>query len=76
MPIRRYLDYNTVFEADTITAMSEALERACAALHVNGQAHDREIIAERIIALARRGGTDAKVLGDRVIAETKAMRVL
>jgi len=76
MPIRRYLDYNTVFEPDTITAMSEALERACAALHVNGQAHDREIIAERIIALARRGVTDAKVLGDRVIAETKAMRVL
>jgi hypothetical protein len=34
MPIRHYLDYNTVFEPDAIKAMSEALELACAALHV------------------------------------------
>jgi len=71
MPIRHYLDDNTVFEPDAITAMSEALERACAALHVNGQAHDREIIAIRIIDLARRGVTDAKALCDRVIAKSK-----
>jgi hypothetical protein len=76
MPIRHYLDDNTVFEPDAIKAMSEALERACAALHVNGQAHDREVIAERIIALARRGVTDAKALADRVIAETKVMPTL
>jgi hypothetical protein len=76
MPIRNYLHHNAVFEPDAIKAMSEALERACAALHVNGQAHDREVIAERIIALARRGVTDAKALGDRVIAETRAMRTL
>ena len=76
MPIRHYLDDSNVFEPDAITAMSEALERACTALHVNGQVHDREIIAERIIALARRGVTDAKALGDRVIAEAKAMRTL
>ena|ERR1700752_122809 len=76
MPIRHYLDDNTVFEPDAITAMSEALERACAALHVNGHAHDREVIAERIIALARHGVTDAKALGDRVIAEVEAMRAL
>jgi len=76
MPIRQFLNDNTVFEPDAIAAMSEALERASAALRVNGQAHDREIIAERIIALARRGVTDAKVLGDRVIAEAEAMRAL
>ena len=76
MPIRHYLDDNTVFEPDAIKAMSEALEQACAALHVNGQIHDREVIATRIIDLARRGVTDAKVLGERVIAEAKAMRTL
>ena len=76
MPIRHYLDDNTVFEPDAIKAMSEALEQACTALHVNGQIHDREIIATRIIDLARRGVTDAKVLGERVIAEAKAMRAL
>jgi hypothetical protein len=32
--------------------------------------------AERIIALARRGVTDAKALADRVIAETKVMPTL
>ena len=47
MPIRQFLNDNTVFEPDAIAAMSEALERASAALRVNGQAHDREIIAER-----------------------------
>lgn len=76
MPIRHYFEDHAVFEPDAIKAMSEALEQACAALHVNGQARDREIIAERIIALARHGVTDAKALGDRVIAEVEAMRAL
>jgi hypothetical protein len=56
--------------------MSDALERACAALHVNGHIHDREVVATRIIDLARNGITDANALGDRVIAEVEAMRVL
>ena len=43
MPIRRYLDDNTVFEPDAIKAMSEALERACTALHVNDQMKEREV---------------------------------
>jgi hypothetical protein len=74
MPIRHYLDDNAIFDPDAIKAMSEALERACAALHVNGQAQDREIIAERIIALARNGIIDAKALSDRVVAETSVLR--
>jgi len=76
MPIRRYLEDNAAFEPDAIKAMSEALERTCAALHVNGQLHDREVIATRIIDLARNGIIDAKALSERVIAETKAMRSL
>ena len=76
MPIRRYLEDNAAFNPDAIKAMSEALERACAALHVNGQLRDREVIAARIIDLARNGNLDAKVLSDRVVAETKSMRAL
>jgi hypothetical protein len=76
MPIRRYLEDHSAFDPDAITAMSEALERACAALHVNGQLRDREVIAARIIDLARNGVLDAKALSERVIAETQAMRSL
>jgi hypothetical protein len=76
MPIRRYLEDNAAFDPDVIKAMSEALERACAALHVNGQLRDREVIAVHIIDLARNGILDAKVLSDRVVAETKALRAL
>jgi hypothetical protein len=76
MPIRSYLEDSAAFDPDAIKAMSEALERACASLHINGQIHDREVIATRIIDLARNGVMDAKALSDRVIAETKAMRSL
>jgi hypothetical protein len=76
MPIRRYLGDNAAFGPDTIEAMSEALERACAALYVNGQPRDREVIAARIIDLAGNGILDAKVLSDRVVAETKALSAL
>ena len=76
MPIRHYLDDSAIFEPDAIKAMSEALEQACNRLHVNGHAHDREVIATRIIDLARNGVHDAKLLSDRVIAETEALRAL
>mgnify|MGYP003701595203 CR=1 FL=1 len=64
MPIRNYLEDHAVFEPE---AMSNALEQACKALHINGQLRDREVIAARINATALR---------DRVLAETKAMRSL
>ena len=53
--------------------MSKALEEACAALQVAGQGKNREIIAVRIIELARKGVIDATVLRDRVV---EAMRSL
>jgi hypothetical protein len=56
--------------------MSKALQEACTALHINGQIHNREVIATRIIDLARNGVTDAKTLSERVVAETKALRTL
>ena len=76
MPIRRYLDDNVAFDPDAITAMSEALERTCAALDVNGQLRDREVIAARIIDLARNGVIDAKALSARVLEEMKALQSL
>jgi hypothetical protein len=76
MPIRKHLKDNSAFDPDAIKAMSEALERACAALHINGQLRDREVIAARIIDLARNGVIDAEALSDRVIAETNALQSL
>lgn len=76
MPIRRYLPNNAAFEPEAITAMSEALELACTSLQINDQGSDREIIAERIIDLARGGVIDAKALSDRIIAETKVVQAL
>ena len=76
MPIRTYLDDHSAFQPDEIDAMSRALEEACKALHINGQAKDRETIAARIIDLARDGVIGVAALRDRVVAETKAMRSL
>jgi hypothetical protein len=76
MPIQSYLSDSAVFEPSAIQAMSEALERACTALQVNGRNGDRQVIATRIIDLARDGLVDAQALSDRVISETRAMRSL
>ena len=76
MPIRHYLEDHHAFEPEQINSMSKALEETCKALHVNGQAHDRELLAARIVDLARSGVIDAKALRDRVVAETKALRSL
>ena len=56
--------------------MSRALEEACKALHIAGQISDREVVATRIIDLARNGVIDSEALSERVIAEVKAMRSL
>ena len=76
MPIRRYLDDQAAFEPEVITAMSEALERVCTALQIDVQGTDREVVATRIVDLARNGVVDATALSIRVIAETEALRSL
>ena len=76
MPILKYLGEHAVFEPDAIKAMSEALEQVCIAFHIDGHRYDREVIATRIIDLARNGVINAEELSNRVIAETKAMRSL
>jgi hypothetical protein len=64
MPIRPYLDDVAAFEPEAVDAMSRALEETCKALHVNGHAHDRQVVAARIIDLARTGILDAKALSN------------
>jgi hypothetical protein len=52
--------------------MSTAFELACADLRVvDGDQHGREIIAARIIDLARRGVADTATLHQRVVAEAR-----
>ena len=76
MPIRTYLQDHHAFQPDEIDAMSRALEAACKALNVDGDARHREAVAARIIDLARNGVIDAKALSERVVAESKAIRSL
>ena len=72
MPIRKHLTDKTAFGPAAIEAMSSAFEEACIALQVYaGDEKGREIIAARIIDLARRGLVDPTELRDRVIAEAR-----
>jgi hypothetical protein len=57
-----------VFGPDDIKAMSMALDDVCRELQVNGDGH-KEIIAGRIIELARRGERSPTKLRDRVLQE-------
>ena len=76
MPIRHYLEDHVSFKPEAIAIMSEALEDSCKALHIDGEAKDREVVATRIIDLARSRVIDAKALSKRVVAEVRAMRSL
>ena len=73
MPIHKHLTDKTAFGPVAIEAMSKALEEACIALQVSaGDEKGREIIATRIVDLARSGGLiDPTALRDRVIAEAR-----
>ena len=64
------IQHKAVFGPDTIAAMSKAFEEACIALRVfAGDEKGREIVATRIIDLARNGLVDPNALRDRVISE-------
>jgi hypothetical protein len=59
---------DAVFDPKDITAMSMALDDVCKALDIpDGPA--REVIAERIIALATNGERSPTLLRDRVLQE-------
>ena len=60
------------FDPDALRAMSTALEEVCRKLQVNGDQRAREVMAVRIIELARRGERDPERLSDRVLREAGA----
>jgi hypothetical protein len=67
-----YLPENVAFDQAAISEMSRAFEEACKNLHVfAGDQRGREIIATRVIDLARTGVIDATALRDRVMAEAR-----
>jgi hypothetical protein len=72
MPIRRYIEDSAVFEPEAVEAMSRALDEACLVLEIGpDEAAAREIIAVRIVELARAGLMDAGALRNRVLSEAK-----
>jgi hypothetical protein len=58
----------SVFTPDTVAAMGKAFDRACAATSQSGEpCVHREIVAERIIALAKAGERDPAALCDHAL---------
>ena len=71
MPIRPFLQ-DAVFEPETISAMGTALEDACKALEASGRSDvTKEMIAIKIIQLARGGETNPIVLRTMVLSEIR-----
>jgi hypothetical protein len=65
-----FLKYNASFDQNDIEAMSTALEDVCRSLGVgNHNQAAAEVVATRIIELARRGERSATNLRDRVLSE-------
>ena len=60
---------NEPFSSSDIKTMSAALDDVCEALKINGDAVAREVIAVRIVELARRGERDRRKLTERLVAE-------
>jgi hypothetical protein len=75
MPIRKYLNGDAVFDPADIQAMSMALADVCKLLKLDGggkaKSKAKEVIATRIIELARRGERSPTKLRDRVLKEAE-----
>ena len=67
-----FLKGQAVFDPEATQAMSTAFEAVCRTLKVNGNEREREVIASRIIELARRGERDPARIRDRVLLEAGA----
>jgi hypothetical protein len=62
---------DTVFEPDQIKAISMALDAVCEKLKLQGDSSEREVIAARIIDLARRGERSPIRLRDGALREAR-----
>jgi hypothetical protein len=68
-----FLREQSVFDPETIAAMSQAFDEVCRALNLSdGAARERETVAVRIIELARRGERDPARLRQRVLRDAGA----
>ena len=63
-----------VFDHEDITAMSTALDDVCEILNLGGDNSAREVIASRIIDLARAGERNPTRLRDRILHEADLAR--
>jgi hypothetical protein len=68
--IAEFVPGNAAFNPHEIRAMSMALDDVCQALRINGDRTAREIIAIRIIELARLGERSPTRLRDCLLAES------
>ena len=65
---RPFLEGTTNFEPSDISVMSLALDDVCA-LGLDGNAKAKEVVAERLIELVRRGERSPRRLRDRLLRE-------
>jgi len=71
-PIVFYPDDQAVFTPETTHGMATVLDAVCRELHVPETAlEERQIIAARILDLARGGVTDVETLRSRVLSEAR-----
>ena len=75
MPIRPFLK-GAVFDPEVVSVMGTAFEDVCKALEASGRTDvTREIIAIKIIQLARGGETHPIVLREKVLSELGLLRL-
>jgi hypothetical protein len=61
------------FDPETTTAMATAVDEVCKALRLNGDKATREIIAMRVVELARQGEHDPRKLRDRLFCDGRIL---
>jgi hypothetical protein len=64
--------FGEAFDPEATNAMAVAVEDICEALGINADARrDREVIAARVVELARRGEGNPARLRDRILLEAE-----
>ena len=75
MPIRPFLK-GAIFDTEIVSAMGTAFEDVCKALEASGRTDvTKEIVAIKIIQLARGGETHPIVLREKVLSQLGLLRL-
>ena len=64
-----FSNYNSAFNENDVEAMSLATEEVCHSLGISNNKKAAEVVASRIVELAKRGERNPTRLRDRVVAE-------